>query len=36
METDGAVGLAVIAVLEAAMASVERGEAVAVAEFAEG
>lgn len=34
VETDGAVGLAVIAVLEAAMASVERGEAVAVAEFA--
>lgn len=34
VETDGEVGLAVIAVLEAAMASVERGEAVAVAEFA--
>ncbi|MCY4632271.1 MAG: Gfo/Idh/MocA family oxidoreductase [bacterium] len=33
-ETDGEVGLAVIAVLEAAVASVERGEAVAVAEFA--
>lgn len=36
VETDGEVGLAVIAVLEAAVASVERGEAVAVAEFAEG
>ena len=35
VETDGEVGLAVIAVLEAAMASVERGEAVTVAEFAE-
>ena len=35
VETDGSVGLAVITVLEAAMASVERGEAVAVAEFAE-
>ena len=34
VETDGHVGLAVIAVLEAAMASVERSEAVAVAEFA--
>ncbi len=34
VETDGEVGLAVIAVLEAAMASVERGEAVATAEFA--
>ena len=34
VETDGEVGLAVIAVLEAAMASVKRGEAVAVAEFA--
>lgn len=33
VETDGEVGLAVIAVLEAAMASVERGEAVTVAEF---
>ena len=32
-ETDGEVGLAVIAVLEAAIASVERGEAVSVAEF---
>ena len=35
VETDGRVGLAVIAVLEAAMASVERGEAAAVAEFSE-
>jgi len=34
VETDGEVGVAVIAVLEAAMASVERGEAVTVAEFA--
>lgn len=34
VETDGEVGLAVIAVLEAAMASVERGEAVDTAEFA--
>ena len=33
VEIDGEVGLAVIAVLEAAMASVERGEAVDVAEF---
>ncbi len=33
VETDGEAGLAVVAVLEAAMASVERGEAVAVAEF---
>ncbi len=33
-ETDGEVGLAVIAVLEAAVASVERGEAVSVEEFA--
>lgn len=33
VETDGEVGLAVIAVLEAAMASVERGEAVDTAEF---
>lgn len=36
VETDGGVGLAVVAVLEAAMASVERGEAVAVAEFSGG
>ncbi len=35
VETDGEVGLAVIAVLEAAMASVERGEAVDVAEISE-
>ena len=34
VETDGEVGLATVAVLEAAMASVERGEAVPVAEFA--
>ncbi|MCY3560970.1 MAG: Gfo/Idh/MocA family oxidoreductase [bacterium] len=34
VETDGEAGLAVIAVLEAAVASVERGEAVDVAEFA--
>ena len=33
VETDGHVGLAVIAVLEAAMASVQRGKAVEVAEF---
>ena len=35
VETDGEAGLAVIAVLEAAMASVERGAAVEVAEFAD-
>ena len=34
VETSGEVGLAVIAVLEAAIASVQRGQAVPVAEFA--
>ena len=36
VETDGEVGLATIAVLEAAMASVNSGEAVTVSEFADG
>ena len=35
VETDGRVGLAVVAVLEAAIESVSRGEAVATAEFVE-